>query len=250
MSDAQASLDVARADLGYSERPAGSNRTKFGQWFGLDGQPWCDMAQSYWADRAGNGSIVGRFAYTPSHAAWFQARGQWHTTPAVGDLVFFNFGAGRIHHVGIVEAVRADGIVTIEGNTSAGSNANGGQVQRRFRSWSVGIVGYGRPAYTAPRPTPLSGPEKLYIWLKAGALAATKPFLRPGSENDPAKVDDIKAAQQLLGLPQTGVYGPAVVDKVAAFQAFLQIPHRGPAGRMNRRTWQWLIYDAATRGRR
>jgi hypothetical protein len=149
MPDAQASLTAARADLGYTESPAGSNRTKYGQWYGADGQPWCDMAQSYWADRAGNAAVVGRFSYTPSHAAWFQSKGQWHTgrDVAEGDLVFYNFGAGRIHHVGIVEAVRADGIVTIEGNTSSGNDANGGQVQRRFRAWTVGIVGFGRPAY-------------------------------------------------------------------------------------------------------
>jgi peptidoglycan hydrolase-like protein with peptidoglycan-binding domain len=97
---------------------------------------------------------------------------------------------------------------------------------------------------------PLTRTEKLYIWLKAGVLARKRPFLRVGSENDPALVDDIKAAQQLLGLPQTGTYGPATVAKVKAFQEFLKIPHRGPAGRLNRRTWQWLIYDAFTRGRR
>lgn len=150
MPDALASLTAARADLGYTENPPGSNRTKYGKWYGADGQPWCDMAQSYWADKAGNASVVGRFAYTPSHAAWFQSKGRWHTgrDARVGDLVFYNFGAGRIHHVGIVEAVQSAGIVTIEGNTSAGNNANGGQVQRRFRSWDVGIVGFGRPAYS------------------------------------------------------------------------------------------------------
>jgi len=96
---------------------------------------------------------------------------------------------------------------------------------------------------------PLTKTEKLFIWLKAGALAARKPFLRPGSENDPAKVEAIKAAQQLLGLPQTGTYGPATVKAVKAFQGFFGIPHRGPAGRINRRTWQWLIYGAFTKGR-
>lgn len=96
---------------------------------------------------------------------------------------------------------------------------------------------------------PLTQTQKLYIWLKAGVLAARRPFLRPGSENDPAKVDDIKAAQQLLGLRQTGTYGPATVAKVKAFQEFLKIPHRGPAGRLNRRTWQWLIYLAFTKDR-
>ena len=36
-------LDTALAELGYRESPFGSNRTKYGQWYGLDGQPWCVM---------------------------------------------------------------------------------------------------------------------------------------------------------------------------------------------------------------
>lgn len=96
---------------------------------------------------------------------------------------------------------------------------------------------------------PLTRTQRLFIWLKAGVLAARRPFLRPGSEKDPAKVEHIKAAQQLLGLPQTGTYGPATVAAVKAFQGFFKIPHRGPAGRINRRTWQWLIYAAFVKGR-
>ena len=36
-------LEIARAELGQTEQPAGSNRTKYGAWFGLDGYPWCMM---------------------------------------------------------------------------------------------------------------------------------------------------------------------------------------------------------------
>ena len=36
-------LDIARGELGYKETPANSNRTKYGAWYGLDGQPWCVM---------------------------------------------------------------------------------------------------------------------------------------------------------------------------------------------------------------
>ena len=32
-------LDTAMAELGYRESPPGSNRTKYGNWYGLDGQP-------------------------------------------------------------------------------------------------------------------------------------------------------------------------------------------------------------------
>ena len=36
-------LAVARGELGNTESPAGSNRTKYGKWFGLDGYAWCMM---------------------------------------------------------------------------------------------------------------------------------------------------------------------------------------------------------------
>ena len=43
MTTAEQILQVARGELGYTESPAGSNRTKYGAWFGLNGQPWCMM---------------------------------------------------------------------------------------------------------------------------------------------------------------------------------------------------------------
>lgn len=39
MATAERVLDIARAELGTKESPAGSNRTKYGKWYGLDGQP-------------------------------------------------------------------------------------------------------------------------------------------------------------------------------------------------------------------
>jgi len=150
-------IALATTDIGVVESPPNSNRTKFGRWYGLDGQPYCAMAVSYWFHMAGlplPASTSKGFAYTPSGAVWFQQRSRWTTKPARGHVVFFDFpgdGVNRISHVGLVEAVRADGsIVTIEANTSpgnGGSQRDGGGVYRRIRS--TGIVGYGVPAYTA-----------------------------------------------------------------------------------------------------
>lgn len=89
----------------------------------------------------------------------------------------------------------------------------------------------------------LTPAQKLYRWLWAFGQAAGKPFLARGSEKDHTKVPHIKAVQRAFGLPQTGKYDAKLEAKVAAFQAFLKIPHHGPAGRVNRRTWAWLIYD-------
>ena len=79
-----------------------------------------------------------------------------------GDVVFFHWntdksvccpGVYSCDHVGIVEAVNADGtITTIEGNT--GSTYNG-EVMRRVRSMSV-VSCVGRPAYDPEEVKPVS----------------------------------------------------------------------------------------------
>lgn len=139
MATAKDLLNEARKHIGYTE--GANNANKFGRWYGMDNQPWCDMFIAYCADQVGALEVVGRFAYTPSHANWFRARGQWHDGPAgaqPGDIVFFKWSKNRIHHVGIVESASGNTLRTVEGNTS-------NRVLRRTRK--SGIVGYGRPAW-------------------------------------------------------------------------------------------------------
>lgn len=97
-----------------------------------------------------------------------------------------------------------------------------------------------RAFYTDQALTPT---QKLYRWLWAFDQAGAKPFLGPGSERDPVKRRFINDVRRQFGLVENGRYDLALEEKVRAFQAFLKIPHRGPAGRINRRTWAWLIYD-------
>lgn len=198
-------LAIAASDLGVVESPPNSNRTKFGRWYGLDGQPYCAMAVSYWFSLAGlplPASTAKGFAYTPSGAAWFQRQGRWTTRPQRGHVVFFDFpgdGVSRISHVGIVESVRADGsVVTIEANTSpgdGGSQRDGGGVFRRVRR--SGIVGYGVPAYSEPIQPPAEPGEeeddmkvavvlwakdsdKSYVWTGERGPAALAPIVEDG----------------------------------------------------------------------
>lgn len=143
--------EIVASQIGVTESPANSNKTKYGEWYGLNGQPWCDMLQGWCADQAGATDICGKYAYTPSHANFFKNKGQWYTTPQKGDYAFFHNGT-RICHIGWVEKViDSDTVQTIEGNTDSGSDADGGQVQRRKRSISGTkswyITGFGRPAY-------------------------------------------------------------------------------------------------------
>jgi hypothetical protein len=63
-----------------------------------------------------------------------------------GDIVFMRFSGTAIQHVGFCESVKSGALVTIEGNTGAEDDANGGQVQRRTRRLSCVVSAY-RPWY-------------------------------------------------------------------------------------------------------
>lgn len=143
-------IAAAVGELGYTESPAGSNRTKYAKEAGhANGQPWCATFVVAMARRVGV-KLPSESAYTPTMAAGFKSLTK---LPQPGDIAFFDFpdSKRRIQHVGIVESVNfAKATVTcIEGNTSpgtAGSQDNGGGVYRRTRPFAH-VVGFGRPAY-------------------------------------------------------------------------------------------------------
>ena len=220
MATANDVLNVARSQLGYVESPPRSNRTKYGQWYGMDGNPWCDMFVSWVAAHAGAGDIIGKFAYTPSHANWFKQRGQWHSSPQVGDIVFFDFpgGMSRIEHVGIVEEVGSGYILAIEGNTSLGDDRNGGCVMRRKRSG--GIKGYGRPAYAASSApaTPPKGPRTKTGWMNA----AHHPCSYGHNDATTAHFQDLTDSLEI-----DGEFGPATKAYVENLQRYVNAPVTG-----------------------
>lgn len=147
MTTADDVLAVAISQLGYRE--GANNNTKYGAWYGLNNQPWCDMFVSWCFDQAGGADIGGHFAYCPSHVNWFKNRGQWFTTPQRGDVIFYDWNLdGVADHVGLVENV-LDGLYpgAIEGNSSDGNTSEGVAVARHSRA-TKWILGYGRPAYS------------------------------------------------------------------------------------------------------
>jgi hypothetical protein len=134
----------------------GSNRGKFVEIYlkavGLKkGEPWCQAFVIFRLMKAAeelNLNIPQNFpksGYTPLLANWIKKQNLWisindaklkNVNLESGDLVFFyNHAKMRIAHVGMVEKVLPDGVITIEGNTSDG-------VRRLFRSWkSIGLYG-------------------------------------------------------------------------------------------------------------
>jgi hypothetical protein len=88
---------------------------------------------------------------TVKGAQVFMDSGRWSETPKLGDLCFMDFpndNLDRISHVGIVVGIKANTVITIEGNTSGtGSQRNGGMVMVKERTIGKEVVGFGSPKY-------------------------------------------------------------------------------------------------------
>ncbi len=135
-------IEIAEKEIGYTELPANSNKTKYGKWFGFDGVAWCGMFVSWCYDKAGfplgNIGFKNGFAGCQTAVAYYTKKGKLTKTPTDGDIVFFDWnGDGRYDHTGLF-VKDIDGIYfeTIEGNTSLTNQSNGGQVMKRKRKYS------------------------------------------------------------------------------------------------------------------
>lgn len=151
MASSKDVLDLARGEIGYRESPAGSNQTKYGAWYGLNGQPWCMIFLQWLFHQAGAAALLP--VKTASCGALMraaQAAGLWVTgSYRPGDLVIYDFPGGAVtDHCGIVEAAEAETLTAIEGNTAVGNDSNGGAVMRRSRSLRL-VAGAVRPRYEA-----------------------------------------------------------------------------------------------------
>ena len=130
-----AKIALAEAHARIVERPV--NKTKYGHWYGLDGQPWCAMFVSWCFAEAGLTSLINQspkgFAGCESFEAW--AKKKKMTVPVsqvqAGDILLFDFNKeGKSIHTGIALGynVHTHLIDTVEGNTAgnqSGSQANG-----------------------------------------------------------------------------------------------------------------------------
>lgn len=140
-------LDIARGELGTTESPANSNRTKYGVWYGLNGQPWCVIFVEWVFAQAGVKLPIETASCTILMNA-AKSAGNWVTSDyRPGDVVIYDWGGDkRPDHCGIVEAIGGSSIIAIEGNTAIGNDSDGGEVMRRTRTpWQV--LGAVRPKY-------------------------------------------------------------------------------------------------------
>jgi hypothetical protein len=137
-------LEGAKSWLGYSESPPESNHTTFGQWYGVDYQPWCAIFATYCYEvEAGGSPSFARgslYAYVPYIVSDARAKKNGLSVPSSpmpGDLVCYDWGRdGTFDHVGIFEQWAGSSpseFYAVEGNTSTSNNSNGGEVMERLR---------------------------------------------------------------------------------------------------------------------
>ena len=129
-------LNIACGQLGVTESPAGSNRTKYGKWMGLDGQPWC-MSFVQWCFAQAGTPLPHKTGSCSALLNWYRVNRTACVVkePQPGDIAIFTFG-----HTGIVERALPGSVMCIEGNTSpgqSGSQDNGGGVYRRQRNLAL-----------------------------------------------------------------------------------------------------------------
>lgn len=147
MATAKELLNIARAELGYKETPAGSNLNKYGKWYGLNGQPWCVIFVMWVFARAGVNLPTRTASCTTLRDAAIAAE-CWVTGDyRKGDIVIYDWhGNNTPDHCGIVDEVEGATVAAIEGNTAVGNDSNGGAVMRRSRPLNQ-ILGAVRPIY-------------------------------------------------------------------------------------------------------
>lgn len=172
-------LEIARADLGYTEDPPGSNRTKYWEAYDpkMQGQPWCVSALWFWFNEAGERMAFfggGKTASCSVLLRWYKEQGLTVPEDQVqpGDILILDF-TGRKRdtaHCGIVTKTwwgpyGLDRIETIEGNTAngSGSQSDGGCVCAKTRYPSQ-VVGVCRPQY---KPEPVTVDDITGHWAEA-----------------------------------------------------------------------------------
>ncbi len=134
-------IRIAEAEIGTKESPANSNKQKYGEWYGWNGQPWCAIFVSWVYHMAGYAlpAIQHKtgFAYCPYMVIYARKKKLVTLDPQPGDIVMFDWNAdGKSDHTGIFKRWLNDSkteFECIEGNTSPRSDSNGGAVMLRRR---------------------------------------------------------------------------------------------------------------------
>lgn len=231
-----------------------------------NGYAWCDVFVDWVFVKAFGAEKAKELLCQPDKSAgagcyysmnYYKNKGQLHSSPKVGDQIFFQNSSGSITHTGLVYDIDNNYVYTVEGNTSGASGvvANGGGVCKK--KYSLGyayIAGYGRPAYDPPAPIYYKPTVK--EWQKA-AIADGFKFPKYGADGSWGKECETvakkavvkkrlihkypnltKLVQKVVGVEADGKCGP----KTSAAIKTYQIDHGLDAdGCVGPNTWKVIL---------
>lgn len=144
MSAIAAFFAAARADIGVSEVPPGSNRgPRIEQMLALcglgGGYPWCAAAVSQWGtDALGKAWPMPLTADCDVLLDFARRKGILSALPEPGDIFLRLKSPDDANHTGIVTAVNGRAFDTVEGNTNRAGSREGTCVLARSRSLDDG----------------------------------------------------------------------------------------------------------------
>lgn len=145
-------MHILKAQVGNKESPANSNCVSYNMWYyGKDVRaPWCMAFVMYCFDMAGINLGV-KTASCGELMRFSKTVNSWCTDQnlyTIGDIVLFDFTGKRKTptHCGVIIGFQNGKVLTIEGNTGVGDDANGGKVMERERSYNH-IVGVMHPVF-------------------------------------------------------------------------------------------------------
>ncbi len=220
-------IQTARMENGTKESPPGSNKTKYGLWYGLNGEKWCAIFVSWVYDHAGYplGFIEAPKGYQSCQGGYnfWKRKGQLTNQPQAGDIALFDWtGDGHCDHTGIfeswVDSSQMD-FYSWEGNTAVGNESDGGMVMRRVRNRGL-VRGFASPA-VLDKPSPADRS----IDLKRGDVGANVSALQKilYDLHYPITVDGVfgnetetivKQYQNKYNLEATGIVSPSLLGNM------------------------------------
>jgi peptidoglycan hydrolase-like protein with peptidoglycan-binding domain len=202
-------IDIASSQNNIKESPSGSNKQKYGEWYGANGVKWCAIFVSWVFDQAG--APLGKietskgYHYCQGGYHYWKEKGELTKEPEMGDIVLYDWkGDGHCDHTGIFDSWKDNNQTRFyawEGNTEFGNDSDGGKVMRRERN--IGLV----KAFVKPRV--LGGPAitDLAGTLKVGDTGSNVSYIQ-------RLLWDMKYTVQV-----DGIFGPGTEAAVKKFQA-------------------------------
>lgn len=219
MKPAENILLTAAREIGVQEGKG--KHTKYGEFTGYDGQPWC-MSFVQWVYHEAGSDLPVMTASCGELLRWYQRNDPDCITrePVPGCIVIFDWPntAYDTDHTGLFVSRTATTVTTIDGNTSGLSDSNGGFVQQKTRRLS-----YANPIYIIPRELEETDMEKRYNTIKEisdGAPWATETVAKliergairgAGVKDEQGRPADMALTEDMLRLlvisDRAGAYG-------------------------------------------